>query len=92
MSPTQVIPDNTENLQLFYILNNGSVVLNGSLDYAKNTFYQIKILAQVRTIQAGGAGLPGKGAVGLTGALLLRMAGDYCTTTGLSRRALLTCP
>ncbi|NXI32376.1 CDHR2 protein, partial [Sterrhoptilus dennistouni] len=42
----EVIPDNTENLQLFYILNNGSVVLNGSLDYAKNTFYQIKILAQ----------------------------------------------
>lgn len=51
------------NLQLFYILSNGSLVLNGSLDYAKNTFYQIKILAQVGTIQAGGAGLPGKGAV-----------------------------
>ncbi|NWQ99501.1 CDHR2 protein, partial [Paradoxornis webbianus] len=42
----EVIPDNMENLQLFYILPNGSVVLNGSLDYAKNTFYQIKILAQ----------------------------------------------
>ncbi|NWY47955.1 CDHR2 protein, partial [Sylvia atricapilla] len=42
----EVIPDNTENLHLFYILPNGSVVLNGSLDYAKNTFYQIKILAQ----------------------------------------------
>ncbi|XP_066053096.1 cadherin-related family member 2 [Chamaea fasciata] len=42
----EVIPDNMENHQLFYILANGSVVLNGSLDYAKNTFYQIKILAQ----------------------------------------------
>ncbi|NWH41113.1 CDHR2 protein, partial [Chloropsis hardwickii] len=42
----EVIPDNANNLQLFYILTNGSVVLNGSLDYAKNTFYQIKILAQ----------------------------------------------
>ncbi|NXD39411.1 CDHR2 protein, partial [Copsychus sechellarum] len=42
----EVTPDNTKNLQLFYILPNGSVVLNGSLDYAKNTFYQIKILAE----------------------------------------------
>ncbi|NXE91937.1 CDHR2 protein, partial [Menura novaehollandiae] len=42
----EVIPDNTKNLQLFYILPNGSVVLNGSLDYTKNTFYQIKILAK----------------------------------------------
>lgn len=80
------------NLQLFYILPNGSVVLNGSLDYAKNTFYQIKILAQVGTNRAGDAGLPGEGAVALTGALPLRMAGDCCTTTGLSRRASLTCP
>ncbi|NXG25463.1 CDHR2 protein, partial [Grallaria varia] len=42
----EVIPDSTENRQLFYILPNGNVVLNGSLDYAKNTFYQIKILAK----------------------------------------------
>ncbi|NXD95393.1 CDHR2 protein, partial [Chaetorhynchus papuensis] len=42
----EVIPDNTKNHQLFYILPNGSVVLNGSLDYAVNTFYQIKILAK----------------------------------------------
>uniref|UniRef100_A0A8D0F8E3 Cadherin-related family member 2 n=1 Tax=Strix occidentalis caurina TaxID=311401 RepID=A0A8D0F8E3_STROC len=42
----EVIPDNTENHWLFYILANGNVVLNGSLDYAKNTFYQIKILAK----------------------------------------------
>ncbi|XP_062358203.1 cadherin-related family member 2 [Cinclus cinclus] len=42
----EVTPDNMKNLQLFYILPNGSVVLNGSLDYAKNTFYQIKILAK----------------------------------------------
>ncbi|XP_041253739.1 cadherin-related family member 2 [Onychostruthus taczanowskii] len=42
----EVIPDSMNNLQLFYILTNGSVVLNGSLDYTKNTFYQIKILAQ----------------------------------------------
>ncbi|NXQ40998.1 CDHR2 protein, partial [Catharus fuscescens] len=42
----EVIPDNTTNFQLFYILPNGSVVLSGSLDYAKNTFYQIKILAK----------------------------------------------
>ncbi|NWX27830.1 CDHR2 protein, partial [Notiomystis cincta] len=45
-SVEEVIPDNIRNLQLFYILSNGSVLLNGSLDYAKNTFYQIKILAQ----------------------------------------------
>ncbi|NXY04917.1 CDHR2 protein, partial [Pteruthius melanotis] len=42
----EVIPDNTKNHQLFYILPNGSVVLNGSLDYAMSTFYQIKILAK----------------------------------------------
>ncbi|XP_027752218.1 cadherin-related family member 2 [Empidonax traillii] len=42
----EVIPDSTENRQLFYILPNGNVVLNGSLDYAKNTFYQIKIRAE----------------------------------------------
>ncbi|NWR82518.1 CDHR2 protein, partial [Furnarius figulus] len=42
----EVIPDSMENHQLFYILPNGSVVLNGSLDYAKNTFYQIKIVAK----------------------------------------------
>ncbi|XP_064377027.1 cadherin-related family member 2 isoform X2 [Dromaius novaehollandiae] len=42
----EVIPDNTKNLWLFYILPNGSVVLNGSLDYTLNTFYQIKILAK----------------------------------------------
>ncbi|NXG07931.1 CDHR2 protein, partial [Sakesphorus luctuosus] len=42
----EVIPDSTENHQLFHILPNGSVMLNGSLDYAKNTFYQIKILAK----------------------------------------------
>ncbi|NWU11602.1 CDHR2 protein, partial [Cephalopterus ornatus] len=42
----EVIPDSTENRQLFYILPSGSVVLNGSLDYAKNTFYQIKIRAE----------------------------------------------
>ncbi|KAM6408684.1 cadherin-related family member 2 [Rhynochetos jubatus] len=42
----EVIPDSTKNLWLFYILPNGSVVLNGSLDYAKNTFYQLKIIAK----------------------------------------------
>uniref|UniRef100_A0A8B9NC95 Cadherin related family member 2 n=1 Tax=Accipiter nisus TaxID=211598 RepID=A0A8B9NC95_9AVES len=42
----EVIPDNTKNHWLFYILANGNVVLNGSLDYAKNTFYQLKILAK----------------------------------------------
>ncbi|NXV04299.1 CDHR2 protein, partial [Cettia cetti] len=45
-SIVEVIPDNMKNLQLFYVLPNGNVVLNGSLDYAKNTFYEIKILAQ----------------------------------------------
>ena len=38
MTPAQVIPDSTKNHWLFYILPSGSVVLNGSLDYAKNTF------------------------------------------------------
>ncbi|NXX15199.1 CDHR2 protein, partial [Podargus strigoides] len=42
----EVIPDSTKNQWLFYILTNGSVVLNGSLDYAVNTFYQLKILAK----------------------------------------------
>ncbi|NXO59000.1 CDHR2 protein, partial [Aramus guarauna] len=42
----EVIPDSTKNHWLFYILPNGDVVLNGSLDYAKNTFYQLKILAK----------------------------------------------
>ncbi|XP_065590714.1 cadherin-related family member 2 [Cyrtonyx montezumae] len=42
----EVIPDTTKNHQLFYILFNGSVVLNGSLDYTMNTFFQLKILAQ----------------------------------------------
>ncbi|XP_075365680.1 cadherin-related family member 2 [Mycteria americana] len=42
----EVIPDSTKNRWLFYILPNGNVVLNGSLDYAKNTFYQLKILAK----------------------------------------------
>ena len=80
MSPAQVIPDNTENHWLFYILANGNVVLNGSLDYAKNTFYQIKILAKVGASQAGCAGLPGRGAMGLMGTLLPRTAGGCCTT------------
>uniref|UniRef100_A0A8B9CGN0 Cadherin related family member 2 n=1 Tax=Anser brachyrhynchus TaxID=132585 RepID=A0A8B9CGN0_9AVES len=42
----EVIPDNAKNFWLFYILPNGSMVLNGSLDYATNTFYQLKILAK----------------------------------------------
>ncbi|NWU63716.1 CDHR2 protein, partial [Pterocles burchelli] len=42
----EVIPDSTQNQWLFYILPNGNVVLNGSLDYARNTFYQLKILAK----------------------------------------------
>ncbi|XP_009694470.1 PREDICTED: cadherin-related family member 2 [Cariama cristata] len=42
----EVIPDSTKNRWLFYILPNGNVVLNGSLDYAKNTFYQLKIVAK----------------------------------------------
>ncbi|NWH88131.1 CDHR2 protein, partial [Aegithalos caudatus] len=45
-SIVEVIPDNIKNLQLFDILPNGNVVLNGSLNYAKNTFYEIKIRAQ----------------------------------------------
>ncbi|XP_074958644.1 cadherin-related family member 2 isoform X1 [Phalacrocorax aristotelis] len=42
----EVIPDSTKNHWLFYILPSGSVVLNGSLDYAKNTFYQLRITAK----------------------------------------------
>ncbi|NXU51295.1 CDHR2 protein, partial [Turnix velox] len=42
----EVIPDSTKNRWLFYILPSGSVMLNGSLDYASNTFYQLKILAK----------------------------------------------
>jgi len=80
MSPAQVIPDSTKNLWLFYILANGNVVLNGSLDYTTNTFYQLKILAKVGSSWAGDRGLPGKGAMGLMGALLPRMVGGCCTT------------
>lgn len=64
MSPTQVIPDNAKNFWLFYILPNGSVVLNGSLDYATNTFYQLKILAQVGGSVAGAWGVVGRAAGG----------------------------
>lgn len=81
-----------KNRWLFYILPNGSVVLNGSLDYATNTFYQLRILAQVGASWAGAAGLPGKGAVGLMGALLPRTAGGCYTTTSPSRIAQPTCP
>ncbi|POI25531.1 hypothetical protein CIB84_010719 [Bambusicola thoracicus] len=42
----EVIPDTTKNHRLFYILPTGSVVLNSSLDYTTNTFFQLKILAQ----------------------------------------------
>lgn len=48
--PAQVIPDTTKNHRLFYILSSGSVVLNNSLDYTMNTFFQLKILAQVGDI------------------------------------------
>ncbi|XP_042309413.1 cadherin-related family member 2 isoform X2 [Sceloporus undulatus] len=42
----EVNPNNVENHQLFSILYNGTVVLNGSLSYNnKSTFYRIKILA-----------------------------------------------
>ncbi|XP_026576910.1 cadherin-related family member 2 [Pseudonaja textilis] len=42
----EVIPNNAENNQLFNILQNGTVVLNGSLSYNnKSTFYRIKIFA-----------------------------------------------
>ncbi|ETE66163.1 Cadherin-related family member 2 [Ophiophagus hannah] len=44
--PLQVIPNNEESHQLFNILQNGTVVLNGSLSYNnKSTFYRIKIFA-----------------------------------------------
>ncbi|XP_077182437.1 cadherin-related family member 2 isoform X2 [Paroedura picta] len=43
----EVIPNNETNYQLFYILFNGSVVLNGSLSYNnKSSFYRIKISAR----------------------------------------------
>ncbi|XP_063148188.1 cadherin-related family member 2 [Candoia aspera] len=42
----EVIPNNAENHQLFNILQNGTVVLTGSLSYNnKSTFYRIKIKA-----------------------------------------------
>ncbi|XP_060621583.2 cadherin-related family member 2 isoform X1 [Anolis sagrei] len=43
----KVNPNNAENHQLFNILYNGTVVLNGSLSYNnKSTFYRIEILAK----------------------------------------------
>lgn len=92
MSLAQVIPDSKNNLWLFYILPNGKVVLNGSLDYARNTFYQLKIFAKVGASWARGAGLPGKSAVGLMGALLPRTVEGCCTTSWSSRKAGPTCP
>ncbi|XP_075456893.1 cadherin-related family member 2 isoform X2 [Ascaphus truei] len=45
----EVIPKNSETQHLFYILTNGSLVLNGSLNYnSKSTFYQLKIRATDR--------------------------------------------
>lgn len=80
MSPTQVIPDNAKNFWLFYILPNGSVVLNGSLDYATNTFYQLKILAQVGGGVAGARGTAGGGLQGgINGPSAPRTAGGRCT-------------
>ncbi|XP_067391732.1 cadherin-related family member 2 [Emydura macquarii macquarii] len=41
-----VTPDDIKNHQLFYVLPNGTVVLNGSLSYNnQSTYYQIKINA-----------------------------------------------
>ncbi|KAJ7411507.1 Cadherin-related family member 2 [Pitangus sulphuratus] len=82
----EVIPDSTENRHLFYILPNGNVVLNGSLDYAKNTFYQIKIRAEVGTSWARGTGLPGTGDV--IGPALMAMSSQgttVLTVTALDR-------
>ncbi|KAH0629899.1 hypothetical protein JD844_012375 [Phrynosoma platyrhinos] len=46
----EVNPNNVENQQLFSILYNGTVVLNGSLSFNnKSTFYRIKILAKNNT-------------------------------------------
>ncbi|KAJ6667795.1 hypothetical protein lerEdw1_016116 [Lerista edwardsae] len=46
-SVEEVMPNDAQNHDLFYILYNGTVVLNGSLSYNnKSTFYRIKILAQ----------------------------------------------
>nr|XP_056703451.1 cadherin-related family member 2 [Euleptes europaea] len=43
----EVLPNNEANYQLFYIMFNGTVVLNGTLSYNnKSTFYRIKIRAR----------------------------------------------
>ncbi|KAJ1126492.1 hypothetical protein NDU88_004899 [Pleurodeles waltl] len=42
----EVTPNSAENHNLFYILANGSVILNGTLNYnSKSIFYQLKIRA-----------------------------------------------
>lgn len=47
----EVTPNSVENRHLFYILANGSVILNGTLNYnSKSIFYQLKI----RATDAGG--------------------------------------
>ncbi|XP_038627476.1 cadherin-related family member 2 [Tachyglossus aculeatus] len=41
-----IIPNTTENANLFAILDNGSIYLNGSLDYnSKSTYYQLQLQA-----------------------------------------------
>ncbi|KAG8439376.1 hypothetical protein GDO86_005547 [Hymenochirus boettgeri] len=45
----EVIPNNQESINLFYIDKNGSIILNGSLNYnTKSTFYQLNVRAMDR--------------------------------------------
>ncbi|NWX95336.1 CDHR2 protein, partial [Nothoprocta ornata] len=88
----EVIPDNAKNHWLFYVLPNGSVVLNGSLDYALSTFYQIKIVAKVglagpgagggrRCCGADGRCAPQDGGGLLHGALTFQQSVTYLSVT-----------
>ncbi|CAM5132023.1 unnamed protein product [Eretmochelys imbricata] len=49
MRSCRVTPDDAKNHQLFYVLQNGTVVLNGSLSYNnQSTYYQLRINATGR--------------------------------------------
>lgn len=61
-SLSQVIPSTDDSKNLFYILDNGAIVLNGSLDYnSKSAFYQLQLKA---CVSGAGGRTGGSGSVG----------------------------
>lgn len=66
-SLSQVIPSTDDSMNLFRILDNGSIVLNGSLNYnSKSAFYQLQLKA---CVSGAGGRAGGPGSVGRAGGL-----------------------